>query len=265
MNEKAKEIVASFLKVAPGTVTVSTIIDNNALHSSVLIHRMYATLSKEGVKISDPHDIRTFGDLLDALGNGDGGGTEGSKGALEPRPSTPDLSARGNSTGLGAGLLIGVDIEDVDNMPKADDYREDEFYSLNFSEREISYCILQPEIQMSFAGKFAAKEAIVKADNSLKGVPFKDIEILNDGNGRPYFGDLAISISHTEQHAVAIAVKGGGMDRHDGPVSMDQVKGLIDAGLSKAATGSASTGKLSTVAILISLGAICLAILALLF
>ncbi len=263
MNEKAKEIVASFLKVAPGSVTMSTIIDNNALHSSVLIHRMYATLLKEGINIPNPQEIATFGDLLGALNGGDG--AEGDKRDPRPRPSVRDSSAWNNSIGSDAGLLIGVDIEDIDNMPKADDYRENEFYSLNFSEREISYCILQPNIQMSFAGKFAAKEALVKADNSFKGVPFKDIEILNDGNGRPYFSNFAVSISHTDKHAVAMAVKGDGMVRPKASVSMDEVKNLINGGLSKIAPKKRPTSKLSTIAILISLGALCLAMLAFLF
>lgn len=63
-------------------------------------------------------------------------------------------------------------------------------------------------------GRFAAKEAIFKAisQSDIK-VNYKDITILNDKNGKPYVKthpfldvDIMISISHTEEYAVAQAI-----------------------------------------------------------
>ena len=88
------------------------------------------------------------------------------------------------------------------------DYREDEFYKQNFSTSEIAWCILQSQPLASFAGKFAAKEAIVKADNVYATLPIHQIEILNTPNGKPQFKGFQISISHTPSTAVAVAIKG---------------------------------------------------------
>ena len=84
---------------------------------------------------------------------------------------------------------------------------EDSFYSSTFSQREISYCLLQENPIQSFAGKFAAKEALIKIDGSLAAIPMNEIEILNDRKGRPFFQDVTLSISHTDRSAVAVAVR----------------------------------------------------------
>ena len=64
----------------------------------------------------------------------------------------------------------------------------------------------------SLAGKFAAKEAIKKADNSLVNA-WKDVEILKDETGKPYAKfkkktgkSIIISISHERKYAVAMAI-----------------------------------------------------------
>ena len=67
-----------------------------------------------------------------------------------------------------------------------------------------------------FAARFAAKEAIFKAiSNILKDkyeITWKDVEILNDENGRPYvhflnnnynIKQIDISISHLKEYAIA--------------------------------------------------------------
>lgn len=251
--DKAKEVVSSFLKVEPASVSEATIIDNNALHSSVLVHRMYAMLRKEGIDIHNPQKIKTFGELMEALNSG---GT----GKVKADEKEAESSVNNNMKGSDAGLFVGIDIEEVQNMPRTDDYRGDEFYSNNFSAKEISYCILQSEPRRSFAGKFAAKEAVIKADNSFKEMPFKSIEILNDSNGRPVFGGFAISISHTDNHAIAAVVKGGGGGA--GPtdsVSTDEIKTLMEGRLSKMAATNDLLKKVSIIAILISIAAVCFA------
>ncbi len=104
-------------------------------------------------------------------------------------------------------LRIGIDIEQISLMPPSSDYREDHFYTSNFSPSEIAYCILQPDTAASFAGLFAAKEAIVKADNSYLKRDFNSIKIDHLPNGKPTFPSFSISISHTAQIAVAVAVR----------------------------------------------------------
>lgn len=64
------------------------------------------------------------------------------------------------------------------------------------------------------AGRFAAKEAIIKAVSCLGiGFSYADLSILNDEKGAPFLEceklsdhDIIISISHTGSDAVAVAV-----------------------------------------------------------
>ena len=91
-------------------------------------------------------------------------------------------------------------------LPISNDFRNEGFYTDNFSEKEIAYCILQPNAYASFAGLFAAKEAIVKANNYNKNTKFNQLIIIHNTQGKPTFEGANISISHTNDSAVAVAV-----------------------------------------------------------
>jgi holo-[acyl-carrier protein] synthase len=89
-----------------------------------------------------------------------------------------------------------------------------------FTTREQDYCFKYKDPIPHFAGRFSAKEAIVKALGTGFGehVTWLDLEILNDPNGRPevHFSNalkkrlvdtqVLISISHCELYATAIAI-----------------------------------------------------------
>ena len=201
--DKIKEIVSAFLKVSPSEINNDTPVNRRAVGSSVMLHRMYAALKSEGFDIKDRRSVKSFSDLI---------GKAGEQVPAEERKADaskkPHAAPEPSSTSPGPDLL-GIDIEECANMPDTKDYREDEFYKENFSGREITYCMEQPNPCLSFAGHFAAKEAVVKADNRLRDIPFKDIEITNDSNGKPSFRDFSLSISHTESYAAAIAFKRG--------------------------------------------------------
>lgn len=59
------------------------------------------------------------------------------------------------------------------------------------------------------AGRWAAKEAIFKAiSNNIK-ILVKDIEVLNNKNGKPIctnINNVSISISHEREYAIAFAI-----------------------------------------------------------
>lgn len=198
MSEKVKQIVAQYLKISADAVTNETAISRERLGNSILVHRMYAALSADGFTVDNYSEIQYFGELLSKLGEPP---------VLSKDKNLPAMFSQQIATSANSGGGVGIDIEDVSSFPQVSDFREDVFYKMNFSQNEISYCVLRPNPLVSFAGLFAVKESLVKADNSLKAVSFNAIEITHDENGKPLFPEYEISISHTDTVAVAVVVK----------------------------------------------------------
>lgn len=198
MNE-VKNIIAFFLGIDAESIHNETVIDNSVLQGSVKIHMMYGDLADNGFKVSDYSKIRTYGELLSIL--------KLSNVPTNDPNKVSSLTSVNNTTHVNEvnSMGIGVDILQISKLPHVDDFRESNFYTDNFSLKEFSYCLLKPNPYKSFAGKFAAKEAIIKADNYFKNIKFKEIEILNDKFGKPSFGNFAIAISYEDDFAIAIA------------------------------------------------------------
>ena len=197
METKVKEIIASFIgKDAPG-ISAETSLDRNALKSSIHVHRMYARLASEGFPVVDYSDVKNFADLMRKL-----------------HPSGLGEATKDIEQGISFGHVpnfftpgVGIDIEEVALLPQTTDYRTHEFFINNFTPEEISHCILQSNPRASFAGLFAVKEAMVKADNKMGNRAFNTISIQHTKNGKPVYSDMDISISHAAGIAVAVAIQ----------------------------------------------------------
>ena len=200
MDPRLKDIVATYINVPAEQITADTVIDRSSVSSSIVLHRMYAKLADSGFKVDNYWNIKTFGSLL----NQNNGNAAVNGSAIAPESS---FAGGVQSSQVEGVLSTGIDIEEIDAMPRVDDFREHAFYSMNFAPAEISYCILQPNPYASFAGLFALKEAIVKCENRFKGREFKTIVVDHNTSGKPTFERLQVSISHTESYAVAIAIK----------------------------------------------------------
>lgn len=198
--EKVKEIIGTFVDESPSSINNNTLIDRTALKSSILVHRMYAALAKEGYVVNNYLGIVNYGDLLGALRNDDTNHKSEIKDSIANLPVPTQDSQTGNSA-------IGIDIEMINKLPITTDYREDFFYLENFSVSEISHCLLAPSPRSSFAGLFSAKEAICKCDNTFRKSVFKNINIKHEENGKPFFNGFNISISYTDEYVVAVAFK----------------------------------------------------------
>lgn len=209
MNEKVesiKKIISFFTEIDPANIGFETIIDNSVLQGSVKIHMMYGELADNGFKVSNYNNIKTFGELLSILQLGDSNATVNATTETSAGTQSNTKAVSYQSANLGSvQLALGVDIISVNTLPKVLDFRESNFYTDNFSLKEIAYCITKNDPYQSFAGKFAAKEAIVKADNNYKKFKFNEIEVLNDASGKPYCANFSISISHEADIAIAIA------------------------------------------------------------
>ena len=201
MEDKIKNLIATFLRVPAEQISYNTVIDRTAVSSSIALHRMYAKLAEAGFAVPEYWNVKTFSTLLERInGNGHTSTTVDVQQVQISNAIMPVLEYT-------EGPAVGIDMEDINAMPKANDFREDEFYKMNFSQAEIAYCILQPAPYASFAGLFAAKEAIVKANNANRNKPFNTIVISHDKQGKPQFPGFHISLSHTENMAVAVALQ----------------------------------------------------------
>ena len=115
---------------------------------------------------------------------------------------------------------IGVDIEEVGRIKAVMNGRES-FIERFFSKAEAEMFAEKRFNPETVCGNFCAKEAFVKAlGTGFRGVVLKDIEVLRDELGSPYYrisGALAekladkglkynLSLSHTAQTAVAFCV-----------------------------------------------------------
>jgi phosphopantetheine--protein transferase-like protein len=201
MDKNIGEIVAGFLKISQSQLLPETKVDRKTLGSSIFLHRMYARLAEHGVIVEDYHNITTYSDILSRTNK-----KEGNSSVISPSIKYENIHSPSIASAATPPFQIGIDIEYVNKFALVDDFRADKFYSMNFSQQEISYAILQPDPVLTFAGLFAAKEAIVKAKNSFLSVPFNEIEIKHNKEGKPYHNGISLSIAHISELAVAVAV-----------------------------------------------------------
>jgi len=114
---------------------------------------------------------------------------------------------------------IGIDIIETERIESATKQWGERFLNRVYTEAELEIC--RGRI-LSLAARFAAKEAVMKVlGTGARGVSWREIEILADGNGKPLvklygrakdkagqlnLSEVSISLSHTRQHAVAVAI-----------------------------------------------------------
>jgi len=79
---------------------------------------------------------------------------------------------------------IGIDICDTQRL-KAKIKRNKRLLKRIFSQKEINYCRSKKNYILHLAGRFAAKEAFIKAISIDKSLNLNEIEISRDSNGMP--------------------------------------------------------------------------------
>lgn len=115
---------------------------------------------------------------------------------------------------------LGNDIIEISRIKEAIEEHGQPFLDRLFTPKEQEYCTGHKDPSPRFAGRFAAKEAIVKALGCGFGteVSWKEIEILGDDKGKPIArlsaalserfpnARILVSISHCKTYASAIAI-----------------------------------------------------------
>ena len=117
-------------------------------------------------------------------------------------------------------LGVGFDVEDLEDFGRTMDQSGDAFLNRVYTEREIEYCRSQPHARQSYAARYCAKEAAMKALGTgwNHGVRWRDCEVMRLPGGRPtitFHGkaaevaarlgvkNAALSLSHTAEQAIA--------------------------------------------------------------
>ena len=117
----------------------------------------------------------------------------------------------------------GVDIIECPRLDKMLSHHGGRFLRRVFTEHEQAYCQQHKERVQHLAGRFAAKEAVLKAlGTGMRGkMKWTDVQIANNDLGKPGIvlsgesaqvaermgvAQVLISISHTREHAVASAI-----------------------------------------------------------
>lgn len=117
-------------------------------------------------------------------------------------------------------LGIGNDIIEIERIRKSFENHGYRLLTRLFSIKEQDYCLKHKDPIPHLAGRFSAKEAIVKAFGTGFGehASWLDMEILNDEKGRPcvFFSEsfnkkmnnpkVIVSISHSEFYVTAVAL-----------------------------------------------------------
>jgi holo-[acyl-carrier protein] synthase len=115
---------------------------------------------------------------------------------------------------------LGLDATDIDRIADTIERFGERFLNRIFTEREVAYCTARRVPAIHFAGRFAAKEATMKALGTgfSRGVIWRDIEVLRRRGGPPQlelhggagrrFADMGgqsslLTITHSDDLALA--------------------------------------------------------------
>lgn len=118
-------------------------------------------------------------------------------------------------------ISCGTDIIEIERIKDSIEETNNKFLNRVYTKKEIEYCeSKKAQRYQHYAARFAAKEAVFKAI-SIKledkySICWKDIEIINDSQGRPSITlqgniqknieQIDISLSHCKEYATANVV-----------------------------------------------------------
>lgn len=117
----------------------------------------------------------------------------------------------------------GIDLAEVDRIAAAIERFGDRFLRRVFTEAEMRYCDSKANRMERYAGRFAAKEAAMKAVGTgwRGGVAWTDFEVRREPGGKPTMSfhgkaaefasklgvkNVALSITHTKDMAMAMVI-----------------------------------------------------------
>lgn len=118
---------------------------------------------------------------------------------------------------------IGTDIVECLRIAQMIERHGEQFIGRVYTPHEIEYCSVRKAATQHYSGRWAAKEAVLKAIGTgwVRGISWRDVEVINDMGGQPSIrlsggaleictkrgiDRVLISISHCRSHATAYAL-----------------------------------------------------------
>ncbi len=120
-------------------------------------------------------------------------------------------------------LGIGTDIIECLRIAQMIERHGEQFINRVYTTAEIQYCQSRKLATQHFAGRWAAKEAVLKAMGTgwRRGIGWRDVELLSTSGGKPLvilhggardacdnlgIAQIMVTISHCRSHATAYAL-----------------------------------------------------------
>ncbi|QDT37064.1 holo-ACP synthase [Stratiformator vulcanicus] len=118
---------------------------------------------------------------------------------------------------------LGTDIVEVQRIAEMIERHGEHFLERTFTDGERAYCDRHKNSAQNYAGRWAAKEAAMKALGTgfIKGIRWTEVEVVNLKSGAPKLvlhggtkefalklgiAEIAISISHSKEYATSTAI-----------------------------------------------------------
>jgi holo-[acyl-carrier protein] synthase len=118
---------------------------------------------------------------------------------------------------------LGADITECLRIARMIERHGELFINRVYTPEEIKYCQNRKQSTQHYTGRWAAKEAILKALGTgwRKGISWRDIEVRNEPSGKPVVAvrggvkdvveqlgitEIQVTISHCRSHATAVAI-----------------------------------------------------------
>lgn len=118
---------------------------------------------------------------------------------------------------------LGTDIVEISRIAQMIERHGDSFLKRVYTDNEIAHCQQRKHSSEAFAGRWAAKEAVMKVLGTgfVRGIGWKDIEVISEVSGKPVvlisggagehaekigIDEILVTISHCKAYATATAI-----------------------------------------------------------
>ncbi|NTW83798.1 MAG: 4'-phosphopantetheinyl transferase superfamily protein [Chlorobiaceae bacterium] len=211
-------ILSKFSRKQPEEIKGELSLGSLGLSASIGLSMLRSRLEAVSRKKIPPVDTKmTVNGLITLLTDGATDSLlDGDRGISVRTEPSPSQKRSGPASLLSSErhISLGMDVQETESLPVADDYRMHEFYTSHFLSSEIASAMLRRDPRAHLCGIFCAKEAAKKSHSGLLNKRMTDFIVSHDAHGRPMLDLLEplqtdvpfqfiLSITHTSQFSAA--------------------------------------------------------------